>query len=314
MLSRDIDYFLAILDAGSISKAAALMYISQPSLSQFLFRLEDRLGVQLFDRSKTPWTLTDFGKSYAEYATSVKRMETWLSEEFISIRNGGQIRQSISIGIPQWKGAIFLPDILMAFSNHFPAVSLDIHEEYADTLREQLINGEIDMAIMNATLYDKHMVLEKLFDERILLAVSKSMPAVQGIETSFEKPACIDMKILADQRFIMPHSDLTLAREVKNYLAKHAIYPRRSVTVKNILTSMNLAAIGYGCAVVPEIGADMCARFNDLAFFEIDEPPLTWSAFIAYRVQTPLSPAAKLFLDSTKNWFQSRKNATLMNY
>ena len=307
MLARDADYFLAILKAGSISKAAALMYISQPSLSQFLSRLEERLGVQLFDRDKTPWTLTDFGKSYAEYAASVKEMEAKLYEEFISIQNGSYARQTISIGIPPWKGSIFLPEILMAFSNHFPSVSLQIYEEYAGLLRERLLNGEIDIAIMNTTVYDKHMVLEKLFDEHIYLAVSKDLPIIQGIETSFENPAHIDIKMFADQRFIMPHPSLTLTCEVKNYLTKKSVYPRRTVTVKSILTSINLAAAGYGCAFVPELGADMCSRFNDLAFFEIDEPPLTWGAFIAYRVQTTLSPAAKLFLDTTKNWFRSRK-------
>ncbi|GKH49330.1 LysR family transcriptional regulator [Eubacteriales bacterium] len=306
MFSRDIDYFLAILKAGSISKAASLMYISQPSLSQFLFRLEKRLGVQLFDRSKTPWVLTDFGKSYAEYANSVQQMESRLSDEFVSIRNGGHMRQSLSIGIPTWKGSVFLPDVLMAFSNHFPSVSIHIYEEYADTLRDLLLSGEIDVAIMNATFYDKHIVLEKLFDERIFLVVSKKTPVIQGIKTSFEKPTHIDIRMFTGHRFIMPHSELTLTREVKNYFVKNSFSPHHTVTIKSILTSMNLAAAGYGCAFVPELGASMSPHFDDLAFFEIDEPPLSWGVFIAYRVQTPLSPTTKLFLDSTKNWFRSR--------
>lgn len=303
MLSREIDYFLAVQKAGSVSKAAEMLYISQPSLSQFLIRLEKRLGAQLFDRSKNPWALTDIGRCYAEYANEARQLESQLTDDITSIRSGSIAKQTLSIGIPPWKGSLFLPEILSECARRFPGVSFLVYEESATKLRDLLLRGVISIAIMNTPFYDKHIVYEKLIEERIFLATAKDHPLVEGIRTSYKRPAYFDIAQICDQRLIIPGPEQILTLEVRNLLGKLSLTPRRMLYLKSILTCMNLAAAGYGFTFVPELGADQCPHFDRLAFFTLDQPPLSWSLSVVYRHQKTLDAASKAFLEITKKWF-----------
>ena len=68
MKFNEFEYFLTIAELGSLSKAAEKLYVSQPSLTQYINRLEDNLGIKLFDRSKSPINLTPAGELYLKYA------------------------------------------------------------------------------------------------------------------------------------------------------------------------------------------------------------------------------------------------------
>ena len=302
-MSRDIDYFLAVQKAGSVSKAAELLYISQPSLSQFLVRLESRLGAQLFDRTKTPWGLTDIGRCYAEYVAEYKQLEARLEDDIVSIKNGNVTKQSLSIGIPPWKGTLILPKILLRYSERFPNVSITVHEEIASRLRILLQKGVVDIAIMNTPFYDKHVVHEKLVDERILLAVAKDHPMVRNLTTSLESPAYFDIASIYDQRLIIPGPDLILTSEVTTLLAKNSLKPMRVLYLNNILSCLNLAALGYGFTFTPEFGLDQCPGTDRLAFFTLDRPSLSWSISIVYRDHKSLNVASKAFLEISKKQF-----------
>ena len=304
MQSRDTEYFSTIIQTGSITKAAELLHISQPSLSQYLMRFETRLGAPLFDRSTTPWRLTDVGKCYSNYINEFNQLDTHLKNDIQSILNGQIEKQSILMGIPPWKGALILPHILSQYADKYPNVAIDVLEDSSLELAGRVQSGEITFAVMNTPFYDRHLIYEKLGDERILLAVNKEHPLAKGRVTSMENPAYFDITTIYNERIIIPGPNQTITKEVQNLFAKHKMRPARQMYLNQILTCLNLAALGYGFTFVPELGCDQCKNFEDLAFFTPDDPTLTWSLAIAYNSSQQLNLATKALIDIIKAYFR----------
>lgn len=86
MVLHNYEYFVAIVEAGSLTKAAEHLYVSQPSLSQYLKRLEASLGVELFDRSTSPLRLTYTGERYYQYVLQMMKLDENVRREFQDIK------------------------------------------------------------------------------------------------------------------------------------------------------------------------------------------------------------------------------------
>lgn len=304
MQSRDIEYFSTILQTGSITKAAEALHLSQPSLSQYLMRFETRIGAPLFDRSKSPWRLSDVGKCYANYINEFNMLDTHLKNDIQSIMNGQIEKQTILIGIPPWKGTLILPYILSKYADRYPNVTIHVLEDSSLELAARIRSGEITFAIMNTPFYDRHLIYEKLCDERILLAINREHPLARDRSTSIENPSYFDVSTIYDERIIIPGPNQTITKEIQNLFAKHKMRPARQMYLNQILTCLNLAALGYGITFVPELGSNQCKNFDKLSFFTPDDPELTWSLSIAYNDSHELNLATLALIDIVKDFFR----------
>ena len=101
MVLHNYEYFVAIVDEGSLTKAAEHLYVSQPSLSQYLKRLEANLGVELFDRSASPLRLTYTGERYYQYVLQMMKLDENIRREFQDIKN--QTSGRLRLGVALWR-------------------------------------------------------------------------------------------------------------------------------------------------------------------------------------------------------------------
>lgn len=146
MIYKNYEYFLAIANKGSLTKAAESLYITQPSLSKYLSRLETSLNMELFDRTTSPLTLTYAGKRYYEYVQDMLALDQRLSEEFNEIRNN--VRGEITIGIASWRSAIIMPTLLPMFYQRYPHVQINVEEGRSYTFERAMLNGKVDFCMM----------------------------------------------------------------------------------------------------------------------------------------------------------------------
>ena len=109
MVLHNYEYFVAIVDEGSLTKAAEHLYVSQPSLSQYLKRLEANLGVELFDRSASPLRLTYTGERYYQYVLQMMKLDENIRREFQDIKN--QTSGRLRLGVALWRGACLSPAV-----------------------------------------------------------------------------------------------------------------------------------------------------------------------------------------------------------
>ena len=118
MVLHNYEYFVAIVDEGSLTKAAEHLYVSQPSLSQYLKRLEANLGVELFDRSASPLRLTYTGERYYQYVLQMMKLDENIRREFQDIKN--QTSGRLRLGVALWRlpAAGCIPQLSPAVSGH----------------------------------------------------------------------------------------------------------------------------------------------------------------------------------------------------
>lgn len=142
---KHLEYIVAIAEEKNISRAADKLYISQPTLSLFLSKLEQELGVCLFNRLKNALTLTYAGEIYVQAAKeilSTKKQAYKIIEDIIDFKKG-----HLTIGIPPDRGTTILPSIFPRFHEKYPGIKIDFIEENTNTLETLTQQGHIDFSL-----------------------------------------------------------------------------------------------------------------------------------------------------------------------
>ena len=162
-------YVKEIERTGSFSQASKNLFVSQPSLSASIRRLEDKIGVPLFDRSTHPVHLTECGEAYLRAAQSIENAEEdfiIFLEEYTNCKRG-----HLTIGGSNMTIAYVLPNILRNFYHSFPHLKVEIVEGNIDFLIEQLMKGCIDIVI-DSHQSDTDKISERIYKQESLLLVS----------------------------------------------------------------------------------------------------------------------------------------------
>jgi LysR family nitrogen assimilation transcriptional regulator len=143
---RQLRYFVAIVDHGSLSRAALVLHVAQPALTQQLRQLEDELGAQLLHRSAQGVLSTDAGKVFYEHAQAILKQvgDARSAVTQSTTRPSG----SVTLGLPHSiSGALALP-LLVAARARYPEITLQLTEELSGNLAEQLKSGRINLAVL----------------------------------------------------------------------------------------------------------------------------------------------------------------------
>jgi LysR family nitrogen assimilation transcriptional regulator len=143
---RQLRYFVAIVDHGSLSRAAVILHIAQPALTQQLRQLEDELGVQLLHRSAQGVLSTDAGKVFYEHAQAILKQVA--DARSAVAQSAERPSGSVTLGLPQSiSGALALP-LLTASRAQYPEITLQLTEELTGNLSGQLKSGRINLAVL----------------------------------------------------------------------------------------------------------------------------------------------------------------------
>ncbi|WP_414568375.1 LysR family transcriptional regulator [Nostoc sp. CCY 9925] len=170
-----IKYFLAIAEMGGFTKAAEHLFVSQPSLSAGIKKLEQELGVTLFERGGRRAILTPAGKHFLEKAKTI------LDEYQSAMRElkGFQTKETLKIGALRTIRITELSGLIGGFRAKYPNMSIELCDGNIEELRRWLQEGEIDLAVsVLGSCVDSKTSLP-LFEQRRLLAVAKTHPLAQ---------------------------------------------------------------------------------------------------------------------------------------
>lgn len=303
MLSTNYEYFLKIAEYRSISRAAESLYVSQPSLTKYLQRLETSVGAVLFDRRQSPMCLTAAGEYFMEYVLRMQEEEKKLNVRIEEICSQG--RDRITIGMPLWRSSVLLPGFLPEFSRRHPLIQVRLLEGSASVLETAIRTDSIDFGIMNLPVNYADVNHEPLAEEYILLAGSKQMPAVQEIlrrSSEYPRPHA-DIQALRDQPFILTKPGQHITDFVNQMLSRHSLTLNCVFRTANVATAVNLAASGLGFTFVPELGTEsMDFPSERVTLFTVEEPPLRCTLAAVYKKGKYLSAAAQTFLSEFRSF------------
>ena len=301
MLASNFEYFLTIVELKNITKASQKLYLSQPSLSQYLIKLENELGVRLFERKNNQMKLTYAGEKYLEYVHKFIEIDFQMKEEFKQLRTNDH--GTLSIGITLWKGTYMLRDLLPLFTRDHPNVELNIQEAGSPTLGNLVSSGKLEVAILNEYKRCKDLVYDVLLKERLLLVCKKDNSLTKGLNTSLETPAVLDIEKMANETFILPMPDQALSDIINDLFRRNNFKPKKTIVSKNIETILDLAATGMGYAFVPELVIKLRRNKDDLDFLTTEAITPTWNVALAYKKDKPLSIPVQNFISLTKKYY-----------
>lgn len=158
-------YVKTIAECGSITAAAKKLYVSQPSLSQMLRHVEEELGVDIFDRSVTPFHLTYAGEKYLHAARIILAANEQLESEIREIRHeqSGRLRLGVSVS----RGLQVLPLVIPVFAERYPNVKVELTESGSDALDLMIQQGKLDLALAAIESTSANMTYELIEKETI---------------------------------------------------------------------------------------------------------------------------------------------------
>ena len=142
-MQQDMRYVYEVYKQKSFSKAAQALFITQPALSIAIGKLEDKIGMPIFDRSTRPISLTTAGRVYLRAIEQTRALEQDLRHQLDDIRE--LKRGEITIGSSHFINAYILPRILTAFNQAFPQIRLNLLEGSSHAMAHMLEQGEIDL-------------------------------------------------------------------------------------------------------------------------------------------------------------------------
>lgn len=310
MTERELLYVKTIAEEQSISKAAKKLFLSQPSLSHCIQKIETSLGTKLFKRTNTGLLLTFAGERYYQIATDIMKIYSDFEIEVSDINNLKKGR--ITVGITVYLATYILPVILPAFKQQCSNIEVFLVERNSTELDKALSSGEIDFAIMHTLPFSDHsnsqnINIYPLFKDPIILATKKDHPLrqyavnVKGLE--YPK---IDLPLFASEPFVMLHKEQKIRQISDLILQKANINPTISLTTKSFETARRLACQGIGVTFVPHQYLKLFPGDYHPDYYYIDEKYSPyWTMCVAVQKNAYVSKAAQLFIKMVSEKFSS---------
>ena len=240
-----LEYIVALDTYRSFGVAAEKCFVTQPTMSMQVQKLEDELGVKLFDRSKQPITPTEIGIEILEQSRNILK-ESYKLKELISNQKSivsGELR----IGIIPTMAPYLMPKVISAFMVKYPDVQLVIWEYMTDQIIHELKNGLLDCGILSTPLEDKSLQESPLFYESFVAYLSKSSPLINKKNLQASDINLDDLWLL-NEGHCMRNQILNICKRKKSDDLKPFEYNTDSVETLKRMVEMN-----NGITLLPEL-------------------------------------------------------------
>ncbi len=278
--------FVETADAGSVSRAARRLEISQPSLSVQLKRLEDYLTVRLFDRHGRGIALTDAGRMLLPRARRILD-EIRVTEE--SLRREATAGQgTILVGAIPTIASYLLPAALEELRSVYPEAKVELREDYSAQLADALGDNLLDFAIVASPYTYDTVELEPLGTDALLVAVPSGHPAARTGRITLEALR-VDDTVTLDRAHC-------LGEQIAGFCSSRSVAPNVTCRTAQLSTVFAMVAAGIGVSIVPAMAARAYTDARHV-FVPIDGMPLEREIVVAWRRDRTRSPLAKAFVE-----------------
>ena len=244
MDTRRLYSFVRVVDAGSITRAADLLHIAQPALSQQMTALESLFGQQLLSRSKQGEEPTEAGRVLYRHARVILRQLEQAQADVEVV--GRELAGGVSVGLAPYStvNALAFP-LLSAVRARYPRVLLHINENFGGVLSEALMTGRMDMALLYESGPIRGVDFERLVTEELVVV------APDGIELPARADDAVTMADLADVPLLLPGPTHTIRRVVDQAFAQAASAANVVGEVESVPLMARAVRGGLGATVLP---------------------------------------------------------------
>lgn len=298
---KDLTYIIAVAKYQNITRAAESLYVSQPTLTKFIQKLEAEMGQKLFKKLGNKFTLTYAGQQYVAKATEILNLKKELDQEMNDI-----IKSNIGVlkvAFPVMRGTYMLPCTLPIFNSLYPNVRIDIVEANSGILESMILSGEIDLAFFNLPIKSPDIDCQMISREEILLIMPEDHPlADRGLIREDCRYPWFDLSLAASEPFIL-QLPLQRTRQTVNRLFKeYRMQPAIKLETRNISAGVELVSKHYGLSFVCETHLKHIHLSNPIRCFSVGSPNTTIDFVAAYRKGSYLPYHAQEYIKIVKDF------------
>ena len=249
MTLTELKYIVAVARERHFGRAAEACYVSQPTLSVAVKKLEEELDLKLFERSATEVTVTPLGEEIVRQAQSVIEQAAHIKE--IAKRGKDPLAGPLTLGVIYTIGPYLLPDLVKQMIARTPQMPLMLQENFTVRLLEMLRTGEIDCAILAEPFPDAGLAIAPLYDEPFLAAVPTHHALAAKDHVTTEELKRETMLLLGSGHCFRDH-----VLEVCPEFARFSSNPegiRKSFEGSSLETIKHMVAAGMGVTLVPRL-------------------------------------------------------------
>jgi len=297
---RDLNIFLVVAKERSMSRAAALLAVSQPAVSKAISERELTLGVPLLDRGPRAVEPTLFGRAVLKRSLTIfdELRQTATDIDSLLDPTAGEAR----IGTAGTLATGLVPAVIERLTRQHPRISFYVVEGALVTLQRELRERNVELLVARALppVVDEDLELEVLFNERQVV--------VAGSGSKWARRRQIKIAELLNEPWILPPPGSIPASIVSDaFHAADLKVPRATVSTLSLQVSMTLLAAGRFVTLLPESMVRHMAKYMPVAALRVDLPsPLRPVATVRMKGRT-LSPAAELFVTSLREGIKPLK-------
>lgn len=295
----ELQYFMAIAKHRNLTKAAQELYVSQPTLTKFLQKLEKEMGGKVFRKNGRRYELTFLGNRYLEYARKVTTLNQDWEKELSDMRSSYE--GELNIAFPPMRSACLIPQFLPKFHKKHPGVHINFYE-YGHGIQDELLaDGTLDFAIFSAWQPHPNLAYENLKTEEILLVLCPDHPlAKKAVVRDDCRYPWLDLSLLKDHPFILHFPDQNTGRAAQQLFDQYHIQPPVPFLTRSSQTCIQLAGEGLGATFAPESYVSDAASSGLVLAFSTGRPPILNNLIIAHRKNSYLSTFAADFINIAK--------------
>lgn len=290
---RDLQYLVAVAETGHFGKAAKRCYVSQPTLSSQIKKLEDQLGITVFERTNRSVKITPVGEKIIDHArNSIEQAE---AIDLIARAHRDPMSGVLRVGAIPTLSPYLTPLILAPLLKSYPHLELVLTEETTTNLEERLRNHDIDVALLATPFKEEGLIEHQLFDEPFWLIHPKNHSLYTKDDITRDDLHELNMLLLSDMHCLS-----------KQVMKVCRLKERREGIVETLgaftlETLVQLVAAGYGCTLVPALsihGGWMTA--SGVIARKLDIPEAKRRIRMVYRNSFPQPQTLKALADVIK--------------
>ena len=295
MQLRECEYILAIAQEGNMGKAAQRLYVSQPTLSKMLAKLEENIGMPLFERQSTGMVPTAAGTAYIEGARRMIELNAQWEQE-INAASGNH--PFLDIGIPMVRLDVVVYYVLPRLARRFPGLQTHSSHTPQSKLVVDLINNKCALGLGIIKEKYSHILNNVIVgEEEYVLVVPKGHPLERKARP---KAGCryphVEVSQLKDTPFVISRPDAYSARVTQRFFSDNDITPPIAMRMQNTGNIMKAVAGGAGVALLPSQPLSAMGAADKLAYLHVDVHEQPMQIGVLYRRGYALSLIEKAFI------------------
>ncbi|WP_018262294.1 LysR family transcriptional regulator [Methylobacterium sp. WSM2598] len=284
---RQISYFVALFEEGSVTRAAQRMNVVQPALSMQIAKLERELDQRLFERQPKAMVPTAAGRMLHRLVQPILRDVA--EARAAMARLAQSVSGRVTAGILSSLSMSVVPSVLARFSAAYPQVELSLADGYSSTFIDGVGDGSLDLAVINKPNRRLGLMMEPLLDEEMVVVGASATP--------LPIPVPVRMRDLVELDLVLPSARHGLRLELDRRVGAQDVSLSPQIELDLPSAIADFVARSARFTVLPSIAVSRQLAEGSLKAYRIVAPRITRQLVIIHHPKTPLTQAATRFVE-----------------